>query len=537
MTTTSKPEDPTMVELSSPADSSSAVIATSQTAQAFEARQHSLTRSEAIREHWKAIAWCFYMFFTCIMYGFDSLAGGVVVGITEFRKDFGHPFGGDYVVDANWQLGFQAATLGGIVGGGLMTGFAIHKFGRKICILGAYILNTGGIFLQFFAKTPAHFFGGKILTGLPLGVFATVAPSYSSEMAPLSIRGAVTAGINFAIVLGQLIGYGVQRQTASFNDSRQYKILFATQWGYVVVGLLILPFLPESPYWLVAHGKHEQARATISKLHAPDYDVDGHMAQVHDSLARMNADNESQGTMLECFSHANIRRTMVSTFIFFIQNASGSVWVIGYMSYFMQLGGMTPARSFDTTVGMSGLMVVGNMFGWLFIEWFGRRGTALYGAAGLTVTLFIIGILGVINRPGAIWGQVAFMAIWGFVYQGTIGAAAWVISSENSTSRLRSPTQSLVTMMNGLSSCIWSFSLPYAINPDQGNLQGKIAFIFGAVMAASCIFIYFFVPETKGRTWIEIDELYKRGVPAWKWKETKVSTVAESEIEDIKPSH
>jgi hypothetical protein len=47
------------------------------------------------------------------MFGFDSLAGGVVVGITEFRKDFGTPFGGDYVVDANWQLGFQAATLFG----------------------------------------------------------------------------------------------------------------------------------------------------------------------------------------------------------------------------------------------------------------------------------------------------------------------------------------------------------------------------------------------------------------------------------------
>lgn len=90
-------------------------------------------------------------------------------------------------------------------------------------------------------------------------------------------------------------------------------------------------------------------------------------------------------------------------------------------------------------------------------------------------------------------------------------------------------------MMNGLSSCIWSFSLPYAINPDQGNLGGKIAFIFGAVMFASCVFIFFLVPETKGRTWIEIDELYKRGVPAWKWKDTKVSMVVEAtEGDDIK---
>jgi len=90
------------------------VVDASHNLQAFITRQNSLTRREAIKEHFKAILWCFYMFFTCIMFGFDSLAGGVVVSIVEFRKDFGHPFAGDYVVDANWQLGFQAATLFGM---------------------------------------------------------------------------------------------------------------------------------------------------------------------------------------------------------------------------------------------------------------------------------------------------------------------------------------------------------------------------------------------------------------------------------------
>lgn len=80
-------------------------------------------------------------------------------------------------------------------------------------------------------------------------------------------------------------------------------------------------------------------------------------------------------------------------------------------------------------------------------------------------------------------------------------------------------------MMNGLSSCIWSFSLPYAINPDQGNLGGKIAFVFGATLVACFVFVFFFIPETKDRTFIEIDELYERGVPARKWKETQIVTV------------
>jgi hypothetical protein len=83
-------------------------------------------------------------------------------------------------------------------------------------------------------------------------------------------------------------------------------------------------------------------------------------------------------------------------------------------------------------------------------------------------------------------------------------------------------------MMNGLSSCIWSFSLPYAINPDQGNLGGKIAFVFGAVLVFATIFIYFFVPETKGRTYIEIDDLWSRGIPARKFAATQITTVVDS---------
>lgn len=47
------------------------------------------------------------------MFGYDSLAGVAVIGLPAFRETFGYPYAGDYVIDANWQLGFQAATLGG----------------------------------------------------------------------------------------------------------------------------------------------------------------------------------------------------------------------------------------------------------------------------------------------------------------------------------------------------------------------------------------------------------------------------------------
>jgi len=87
-----------------------------------------------------------------------------------------------------------------------------------------------------------------------------------------------------------------------------------------------------SPYWFIAHGRHDKARANLIRLHGADYDVEGHMAQIHDALARMNQDNESQGSLAECFHKKQIKRTMVATSMFFIQNACGNSWVIGYMS-------------------------------------------------------------------------------------------------------------------------------------------------------------------------------------------------------------
>ena len=80
----------------------------------------------------------------------------------------------------------------------------------------------------------------------------------------------------------------------------------------------------------------------------------------------------------------------------------------------MQLGGMGAKASFDTSTGILGLMVIGNMAGWFFVEYFGRRNTAFYGVVVLSITLYVIGVLACVEIKAAIWAQVALMALWGF---------------------------------------------------------------------------------------------------------------------------
>lgn len=82
---------------------------------------------------------------------------------------------------------------------------------------------------------------------MPPVCFTAVALAYASEIAPLAIRGALTSGMRFSIVLGQLIGFGVMRQTTlgQYPGPMSCRILFAVKWGYAAVGLAFLSFFPE----------------------------------------------------------------------------------------------------------------------------------------------------------------------------------------------------------------------------------------------------------------------------------------------------
>lgn len=115
------------------------------------------------------------------------------------------------------------------------------------------------------------------------------------------------------------------------------------------------------------------------------------------------------------------------------------------------------------------------------------------------------------------------MCVWAFTYQATLGAAAWPIISEVPTSALRSSTTSLCVITNGFANACWALALPYAVNPDEGNLGGKVGFLFGSVLFLCSIFIWFYYPETKGRTFLEIEHLFQNNVKPRKFHSTNLN--------------
>ena len=117
----------------------------------------------------------------------------------------------------------------------------------------------------------------------------------------------------------------------------------------------------------------------------------------------------------------------------------------------------------------------------------------------MTICLLLIAVLTLFTERNStiIFTQSAFMAVWGFAYQASIGGAGYTLVAETPTSSLRNPIQAMATFTNALFNSMWSFALPYMINPDEANMGGRVAFIYFGLNFIACVVIFFYYPETK----------------------------------------
>jgi MFS transporter, SP family, general alpha glucoside:H+ symporter len=197
-----------------------------------------------------------------------------------------------------------------------------------------------------------------------------------------------------------------------------------------------------------------------------------------------------------------------------VQQFTGIVFAASYGTYYAQLAGFSTDMSFKLQVIQQVLSIVGNVISWYLIDKVGRRGLTLYGTIILTVVLWIMGGLAVGGTSEQLKGAVAMILIYCFLYNVTIGATAYTCLTEVATSRLRVKTIAIgIATANSLG-VMWSFVLPYLFNPDKANLGGKLGFVYGGLCFPAILFVWWYLPETKGRSYEELDEMFMSKVPA-----------------------
>ncbi|TLD30987.1 hypothetical protein PspLS_01694 [Pyricularia sp. CBS 133598] len=474
-------------------------------------QEQELTLRDVCKNHMIIVWWCFYWAMCAVGWGFDAQINGAMIAVESFRRDFGYlTLKGEAILPAEWQAAFNIIASVGQIFGGFLCSWAADRIGRRYSLICGLIICTGGIAGEIASHTRPAFLASKLVLGFGLGFYLTLAPLACSEIAPVALRGFATAGVNLGIAIGQLLSNAVVKAFGERTDAWAYKGGFSTQLFFVMFLVVFLPFLPESPWYLVRAGKKEQAIKTIKKLYGKDYDAEKQILAMEATIAEETA-TVSEQRLIDCFRGTNLLRTGISTGVFLCQHLVGIIFVLGYSTYFFSLVGVK--QSFDLGVGVTACGVLGNICSWFVVERFGRRLIFVGGMAALTGLLFLIGIMDVVPTAAAGWVMASSTVIYAFVYFMTIGAMAFAILGETSSTSLRAKTISLATATQAICGIVFNFAIPYMVNPDQGNMKGKVGFVFGGLAMIGTVGSWVWVPELKGRTFDEIDKLFAAKVP------------------------
>ncbi|KAK7427645.1 hypothetical protein QQZ08_005920 [Neonectria magnoliae] len=475
-----------------------------------------------------ACVWCVYACWCIILVSFDVQAAGSVVGVPQFRKDFGFEFENSFVIPAKWQSAFSGAPVASAVISSLICAELADWIGRKNVLLGSLIISLIAVAIEFIATTNLVFFLGKLLNGVMVGGVATTMVSYIGEITPLALRGVFTCGVGVAYGIGPLVAFIVINYTGDVETRWAYRTVFCCQWGFAGVALLLIPFMPESPWWLVSKGHKQRAIKSLRKLGHTEETSQKKYALIELTLEQVRSETEGV-TYMECMRKSNLRRTMISIMPLCIQALSGIAFVAGYFTYYLQLAGYSTQMSYRIQIAQPVLSIVGNLMAATMVDRVGRRDLTFWGLVVLTIFLFITGGLGTGTSKPAITGTVAFILIYSWWYNVSIGSTAFSLLCEVSTSRLRVKTIAIGYAVQNSINVMWQFVIPFMFNPDQGNLGAKVAFIFGGLCFFCLVYLWMCQPETAGRSYQELDEMFARGVPARKFKAYKTEAQIQNE--------
>ncbi|KAJ7362354.1 trehalose transport-related protein [Mycena albidolilacea] len=494
-------------------------------AQADQA-EHKMTIREALRIHKKAVFWSVVLSAALIMEGYDVVVIASFYEQPAFLKRFGveNPATGQLLIPAPWQSGLgNGSSVGGIIGL-MINGWASERFGPRrtyiISMLGMIISIFGPVFSQTLAQLTAS----EIICGLFWGVFQTLTTAYASEVCPIVLRHYLTAYINMCWGIGILLSSGVVRATLTINSDWGWRLPFVIQWVWPIPLILGAYFAPESPWWLVRQGRHDDAEKSVRRLTNNDlFSEEDARKSVANMIHTTAIEREMQNgtSYLQCFRGIDLRRTEIAMMVFAIQLLSGENLIGQGVQFFVQAGLGTVA-AYDVNIALNSMFIIGTVASWFLLSRFGRRTLYIAGLVAMAVVLLIIGALDFNDTDASKWASGALLVVLNFAYNATLGAVCYVLIAEVGSTRLRAKTIVLARCSYQIMNIICGIIVPRMLSPTAWNWGPKSGFFWFGSAALSALYCWFRLPETRGRSYGELDILFENKVPAWRFSKTKV---------------
>jgi len=485
--------------------------------------EHNMGVLQAVRAYPMASFWAFVMSFTIIMESYDVFLMGNFVALPAFANKYGvyDAATNKYVIVTKWQSALQVSGQLGALIGVFLAGPLTSRIGYRYATLTGLMLLNVFIFIFYFADSLPVIFTAQLLEGIPWGIFIANAPAYCSEIVPIKLRAPATQMLQMFWAVGSIVVGAVAYRYNTKLDASAYKIPIALQWMFPTPLAILIFCAPESPWWLVRKGRLEAAAHSIGRLGRKS------RLQPTETVAMMRRVIELETSTkapnhLELFRGTDLYRTCIVCGVYLAQNLTGNL-IANQAVYFFEQAGISTNSAFALGLITSALQMIFVMLSWILTTYFGRRTIYLWGSFVNVVLLVALGVAASVGKStSASLAQASLGLIISVLFTLGPAPASWVIIGETSAIRLRPLTTGMGRAAYYIVEIPCIFLGSYMLNPTGGNLGGKCGYVWGATGLLCLITAYFYLPEMKGLSYREIDILFKRRVPARKWKQTVV---------------
>jgi sugar porter (SP) family MFS transporter len=412
----------------------------------------------------------------------------------------------------------SGASLGAAAGA-ILAGPLADRYGRKVLLIVDAGIYAAGSILSAVTPNAAVLLIARTLIGLAIGADSAIATAYIAEYAPKDRRGSlsllqqwmITVGILVAYLIAMLI-YGVWPNSAG---SVGWRLILGLGAVPALLGLALRTSMPESPRWLIRHGKYDQARHAMGILGV--HDISDEEIRAAGRTIESIEGGETKEQRRKNWT-PGVRRALIVVCVFFIfQQITGINVPLYYGPHLLgpifsgahaTLVKTTLAGVYVTAI-MTSVNVASTYLGFRWIDKFGRRKLAIGGYTGMIV-FALIAALGLTAVPAGNWRLAVIMiGLDGFIasFAVGVGGTGWTLQGEVFPTAVRGQAAAIAAMFDWLANFFLIEVFP--VTQNAISLAGTLV-VFAGLCALAIVFVWKFLPETKGLPVEEVIGVFER---------------------------
>ena len=428
-----------------------------------------------------------------LLFGYDI---GVISGALLFIRE-------DLALSPFLQSVVVSGLLVGAVVGALVGGPLSDRYGRRKTVMLAALIFVIGAIGAGLSPSVGALIAFRFVLGLGVGLASLIVPLYISEVSPANVRGGLVSLNQLMITIGILAAYLVNFALAEAEAWRWMLGLAAVPAVILGVGMF---FLPETPRWLVSKNLTDRARSVLRRTRGEER-VDAELADIERVESQ---EEEGLGELRAPWVRPAL---IVGIGLAIFQQITGINTIIYYAPTILEETGFGASASILATVGVGVVNVLLTVVAIWLVDRVGRRPLLLFGLIGMIVSLVLLGLAFILPALSGVVGIMATVCLMLYVasFAVSLGPVFWLLISEIYPLKVRGSAMSVATIANWASNFVVALTFLSLV-----QLLGQAAtfWLYALVSIGAWIFVYFLVPETKGRTLEKIEDDLRNNVVA-----------------------